>query len=468
MKRVNYILLAVLTLFTCQCVGANSLVPAEEQGGRATMRFNPTDSIFPNPERGLFHHLQFRASTRNYITDEYLAGCRANGITLLYTAYILDSHRDGSPISSDYLALIRRNMETMRRGGVKGIVRFCYSMAETEKPWDLPLDATLKHIAQLKPLLQEYHDVIAVLEAGFIGAWGEWYYTDNYVFQPKLTDYQLRGKVVAALLDALPSDRCVSVRYPEAKLGVLQIAVKDSLTAATAHKGDPRSRIGFHNDCFLANSDDMGTYGGNRDYRRYVAGESRFTPMGGETCADYNSYSEEENAREAFRTYHWSYLNEDYHPGTISEWRDSGFLSEVARKLGYRLVLDEVSVPERVQRGRECEVRIALQNHGWAAPFNPRPVELVLVNSRNPAHSFTFPLNVDPRTWQPGARIEIVEKLKLPSTIPAGEYILSLNLPDASPALRHRPEYSIRLANDGAMWDAATGHNRLMEKINIQ
>ena len=31
----------------------------------------------------------------------------------------------------------------------------------------------LKHIAQLKPIFTEYEDVIDVVQAGFIGVWGE-------------------------------------------------------------------------------------------------------------------------------------------------------------------------------------------------------------------------------------------------------------------------------------------------------
>ncbi len=443
-----------------QCASASESAPALTKGEMIKVSFTPTDSIFPNPERGLFHHLQFRASTNNFLTDEYIAGCRNNGITLLYTAYILDSHRDGSPISPAFLTRIRGNMEALRRGGMKGVVRFCYSMAETEKPWDIPLDATLAHIAQIKPLLQEYADVVAVLEAGFIGAWGEWYYTDNYTFQPRLSDYANRRKVVEALLDALPSTRCVSLRYPEAKLGVLQVAVKDSLTGKDAHSGSARSRLGFHNDCFLANSDDMGTYGGNQEYRKYVRNESRFTPMGGETCADYNSYSEEENARQAFADYHWSYLNEDYHPGTISEWRDSGFFAEVARRLGYRFVLVDGELPVSATRGGEMMVTLRIRNEGWSAPFNPRGAELVAVSAKSPKDRYTFPLKTDPRSWAPGAVTEIAESVSLPKGMPTGEYTLYLNLPDPSLTLKARPEFSIRLAN-ADVWTPTLGYNRL-------
>ena len=49
------------------------------------------------------------------------------------------------------------------------ILRFAYSLAMYEP--DAPLAVILQHLDQIKPILQEYKDVIAVLQAGFIGSW---------------------------------------------------------------------------------------------------------------------------------------------------------------------------------------------------------------------------------------------------------------------------------------------------------
>jgi hypothetical protein len=91
------------------------------------------------------------------------------------------------------------------------------------------MDATkatmLSHILQLKPLLIANSDIIAVMQAGFIGAWGEWYSTSQAEFggygynQTDLTsaNIQHRKDLLNAILNALPSNRAVQVRYPAFK-----------------------------------------------------------------------------------------------------------------------------------------------------------------------------------------------------------------------------------------------------------
>lgn len=78
----------------------------------------------------------------------------------------------------------------------------------------------LEHIEQLKPLLQQNSDVIAVLQHGFIGAWGEGYYTDVFHtnYQATTQNCMDRAEVMAALLDALPTERMIQVRMPQNKL----------------------------------------------------------------------------------------------------------------------------------------------------------------------------------------------------------------------------------------------------------
>jgi hypothetical protein len=58
----------------------------------------------------------------------------------------------------------------------------------------------------------------------------------------------------------------------------------------------------------------------------------------------------------------------------------------------------------------------------------------------------------------------VSQTLTLPTSLPAGSYTLLLNLPD--PLLSTRPEYSIRLANQGT-WDATTGMNSLLHTLTV-
>ena len=87
----------------------------------------------------------------------------------------------------------------------------------------------------------------------------------------------------------------ISVRYPVAKLFTFNINYTDTITRKTAYNESDLSRIAFHNDCFLADIDDMGTFGENPDYRKFWEWETKYVAMGGETCK-LSEYSNCENA----------------------------------------------------------------------------------------------------------------------------------------------------------------------------
>ena len=70
----------------------------------------------------------------------------------------------------------------------------------------------MKHIEQLKPLWHKNKDVINVIDAGFIGGWGEWHSSAHGLDNP-----QDRKDILFAILDALPEDRMVVQRDPRFK-----------------------------------------------------------------------------------------------------------------------------------------------------------------------------------------------------------------------------------------------------------
>lgn len=429
--------------------------------------FQPTDEIIVNPERGLFHHREFHTDDNEALSSSYLQRIRKDdGMSLVFTVYVMKAFRNGNDISDAYLNRIRSNMEVIRKEGFKTVLRFCYSYSENDYPRDVPWYLCQRHIEQLTPILQEYSDVIAVLEAGFVGAWGEWYYTDNYGMDPqKFDDYAPRKEVLTALLRAMPETRFVSVRYPAAKLGIFRLGTPQTINMSTAYNGSDISRTGFHNDCFLGDADDVGTFGYNQHYRQYWKTESQFVPMGGETCADPNDFTEQFYARQQFADYHWSYLNKDYHPAVISEWDKNDFLSTIRRNLGYRLRLIEGECDENIKGGIDWHIKLSIENVGWAAPFNPRDVEIVFQPENKNISAYVYKVNIDPRFWFAETTNVIDVTVPIPDKIPLGNYTVCLNLPDPCATLHNDPRYSIRLANQG-IWDESTGFNQLC-KVTI-
>ncbi len=432
----------------------NNSASAEEL---ATVFYAPSDEIITNPERGMFSHHEFFSDKPDELDLDYLDAERAEGRSLIFTVYVMRDFRN-KEISKPYLNKIMRNLRSIRRAGMKAVVRFCYSYSEADKPWDAPWEITQRHIEQLAPILQEYSDVIAVLEAGFVGVWGEWYYTDNYNYQPEPHQYGPRKQVLEKLLETMPGDRFVSVRYPIAKLHTYNLNYTDTISSQTAHDGSHFSRIGFHNDCFLASSDDVGTFNDVPEYRQYWLWDSRYVPMGGETCG-VSDFCEVPNALKDFSGYHWSYLNKDYHLDVLEKWERENFMPEVLKKLGYRFALKQGRFSKDPVAGGNMHVELEIANEGWAAPFNPRDVELVFVKKKG-GNKYSVKLPDDPRKWLSEATHKVVADITLPADMPTGEYDLFLNLPDPRETLHNKPEYSIRLAND-KVWKKKNGYNQL-------
>jgi hypothetical protein len=427
-------------------------------GSGGTVTYTPTSDAFANPERGLYHHTG--DCDKNDFSQATLQSYRtAQHISLVMCVFYLAEFRNG-PISQAALTQLQQQLDTVRAAGLKTILRFAYT-AETDGA-DAPKDRVLAHLDQLAPYLRNNGDVIYLMQAGFIGAWGEWYYTQNFgnAGTVTATDWANRKAVVDKLLTVLPSSRMVQLRTPAFKRTMYATA---PLPPGQAHTGTPLARLGHHNDCFLASADDFGTYQNPAVEYPYLQAETAHVAMGGETCAPNPPRSDCPTARDELSRFHWSYLNTDYHTGVLAGWNTGGCLPEITRSLGYRFALDRGTYPATAAPGGAFPVSLTIRNNGWAAPANPRGAELVLRNTTTSAvHRLS--LSTDPRRWPAGATTTVTQTLTLPATLPRGRYELLLNLPD--PQLAGRAEYAIRLANQGT-WEAGTGLNKLLHTITV-
>jgi hypothetical protein len=117
--------------------------------------------------------------------------------------------------------------------------------------------------------------------------------------------------------------------------------------------------------------------------------------------------------------------------------------------------------------GAKFTASIILSNEGWASAMNPRGLEMIL-RRRNTGEKIVIPAaamtNSDPRRWRSGESFAVNVSHALPAGTPIGYYDVFLNLPD--PLLSSRPEYSIRLANQGT-WESTTGYNSLQHTVQV-
>lgn len=447
------------------------------QSNRQIITYTPTDQDFPNPERGFYEQDAplWLNEERNPQEVQSLIELRSQNISMLRWYLLIDEFRQ-TPLSEDVLAYIDEQFKAARQAGLKVIPRFAYNFPQGgEYPYrepDAPLDLVLLHIDQLRPILRANSDIIAFMETGFVGAWGEWHSSTNQLVDEETGITEASRRIIASLMDALPADRMIAMRYPPYKQ---QLYGESPTTLEESLQQTDKARMGAHNDCFLASFTDWGTYPEGPEernaLRNYLHQDNRFVSQGGETCNngdDAAPYVGCDHALQDLALLRFSTLNRGYHPDVLQGWRAGACYEEIERRLGYRLVLTAGDFPVSGSTGQRITLTIKILNTGFASPYNPRDFEIILRAIDSEAqYRLALDEVPDARRWLPDSG-EIV--LMLSGVIPAdaapGAYEVLLNLPDPSPALRACPEYSIRLANAN-VWESNTGYNNLGAVIQI-
>ena len=418
-----------------------------------TQSYTPSTASFPNPERGYYHYTSTGGTTATYTTlnQSTLDSYRGENITVIERMFYLNSFVS-SPISDSYLANMQSDFDKIRNAGLKVIIRFAYSKSESVAVLDATKTQILAHIQQVAPLIQANKDVISIYQYGWIGCWGETYYTSQIAEfgngdTTAITTAQWanRKQIVDAMLAATPIEIPIQVRYVYDKQRMYPTG---------------NNRIGFYNDAFLNVWGDSGTFnvsgaGGipTTADSNYLQTETVSLPMAGETDALNAPRTDCANALLEMDKYNWSLLNKDYLTANIVNWTSQGCFAETERRLGYRFELINSSVANNV-------LNFTVQNVGFANLFKDRKAFLILRNLATNDES-SFELNTNLKNWKGGAPIQVSQTLAL--AVGSGTYQLFLSLPDP---LLTSPMYAIQCANSG-IWDAVKGYNNLNQTVTI-
>ena len=480
---------AVLSLAIAMALDGGAVISArdgrvgqEAAAAPVTITYQASTENFPNPERGFYRQrAPYYIGTQRYPLTAALRQFRSEGIALLRAYYVIDEFT-ATTLPQAFLDGMTSDFAAIRAAGLKIIPRVAYSFPcadpnvpcdpSTYGPTDAPIGRVLGHIDQLAPVLQANADVVAFMEMGFVGAWGEWHSsTNNLVTNPRTVNAN-SAAIVARVLSALPARRMTAFRYPYQKQSLYGAP---PLTAQQAFTGIAKARVGAHNDCFLSDYYDSGTYDdpaapglGPQVYKQFLSADNRYVPQGGETCTSAPAaqpYIPCANALADLARMRWSTINTEFHPDVIALWQQQGCYAEIARRLGYRFRLVTAQLPTRATAGGALPVTLHIANDGWAPPYNARLVELVLRNTTT-GQRYILAVNADPRFWGPGATQAVTADLPVPAGIPPGTYALLLHMPDPEPTLRNQADYSVRLANVG-VWEASTGYNDLQASLVI-
>jgi hypothetical protein len=393
---------------------------------------------------------------------------------------------------------LQNGLDKIRNDGIKIILRIGYAW-----DWTPPIaehwDIVKSHISQVNEIISKNSDVVMALEAGVLGPWGEWHSDGIYTDSNSKEGAEFRYKLYKHILDTTPDNIPVRLRTPYVIKEMLYLGVNppDGQAAMTQAQLD---RIAYHDDSFMTDIDDWGSYNPravwwgklnglssnnvSNDMQRQWMYDIRTSfggniLMGGEMEWDDKKTLKHENSIPPLRVLtemanlHTTEISTDYNPKHIDLWRDTNIpasdigepaesvYDRIERRLGYRLRLIEAEFTTAEPAGGEFKITASIINDGFAGIIKERPLYIVLDNGTN---RYDFLLdNIDVRLWLSGTN-NLTASFKLPDDIPKGVYIAALWLPDIAENLRSLPEYSVRFANKN-IWDNKKGYNKLGDLV---
>lgn len=241
----------------------------------STVTYTPSTAVISNPSRGFFQYTEshYRADNSGFtpLSSTSLAAARTgsttlatgtfSGMTIVFRYFYMEKYKvNGSTIDATYLTLVDADLAAIKASGCRARIRFAYDDTyQATGPWtsDVNQSTVQAHIQQLAPTINKYADVVDAIDAGFVGTFGEWFYTSNFLTGTApdtlaATDVTARNAVIGQLLTSLDSRIFVNMRYPAERQNYLQ--------SSASNPGGQAVRIGHHNDAFLADDGNYGTY----------------------------------------------------------------------------------------------------------------------------------------------------------------------------------------------------------------
>lgn len=189
-------------------------------GGLQTATFKGSPELVLNPERGFRHEIDSGCDS-GPVADarwtQVLAEMAQYNLTVVQTyCYLVPESETQVPaqLSTATVGKLADAFARLRTAGAKALLRFAY---DRDMPGTHAYNAQtiLGHIKQLQPAMAPNYDGLYVLQAGFIGSWGEWH---SALANIKGNATAVSEIIEAELFTLLPPDRKLNVRVPVYKL----------------------------------------------------------------------------------------------------------------------------------------------------------------------------------------------------------------------------------------------------------
>ncbi|MBQ9139257.1 MAG: DUF4832 domain-containing protein, partial [Ruminococcus sp.] len=362
-------------------------------------------------------------------------------------------------------------------------MRFRYDDLGKDNPEPATFEQVLHHIEQIKNsgLLEKYSDIIAFVEAGIVGKWGEMH-GGKYV----TVDYKAR--VLEAMLQAVPAPIPVTVRTPDIFAEWAGIERKelnnfeliDSITESeySTTIQENKDRVGLFNDGYMGSINDLGTFSNREIETDWINHQTLTSYYGGEFSGNhefaqsFDTYLPENAIPEMYKT-HLSYINSNIFPFykdftfseeyTVDGVDNSAYYGQNVFKfirdhIGYRFVIRKSELTPVVEQGGDVTVDFKIENTGFANVI-PDVQSYVILEKGG---IFTYAeADTDCSQWLSCSIADNTLNIKLPDNIPAGNWNIMLKLSMGTPlSITNMTGRTIRFANED-VWDSTLGANYL-------
>lgn len=421
-----------------------------------------TDS-FDNPERGFYVPVLLKLKESGTTVPENQL--KNNFIHLRVD--ISDFGGAGKKISENALEALDQTLRFLKENGATTVIRFAYDAYFAGSNVSEPdLDMMKTHIQQVSSVLEKHEPVIACVEAGMLGLYGEYHSTGGCTLEN-------RKGIIQAWLDHLPSKFMISVRTPGYAAEWAGISLEKLCKDGTSKQGI--NRIGIYNDGYLGSGSDLGTYADRDAELDWMDEQTDTTFFGGEIVNYIDQDTPKNTAKymesEGFLT-HTSYLNRLWNSGIIDNLKKEVFEGEdslyqglsgyqyVDNHLGYRFVLTDSFLSAA---GNQLSVFVQIDNVGFGSLVNDKAATVVLASDDNiyelPFESF------DIRVCKSQYKIRYTDYITL-DNIESGEYKVYLRISEYGDYTTDDNYNCIRFANDSSQWNELFGAN-LIGGVNI-
>ena len=492
-RLLNIICLCCLTAVIYSCDNDRKVI--EYKGIPA----DKTSGLY-NPGRG------FRLETAvDVVTDTIDPAAELKNLSFRYASdsvsltqcYFYLTELYDKNLEKKHLEVMQKYFDEMRLLGKKAVLRFAYERDFIRrKPIGPKLPQILSHLEQLKPFLEKNKDLILVVQAGLIGAWGEWH---SSIHGLENSD-SIKTAVLEKLLSVVPEELDVQVRLPDFK-NLLKSNEK------------MYSRLSFHDDFIVIKPDrwDGGMHEGTDNYNQIVK-ESPYLAVDGEMPWGFWSVGKDPDSPSAgwiieglpaarrlfmqhytslsvihnYKEQHANNIFDENNPPEYSMvvWKKTMLTADSLIKynlpvsdnyfttskgenvprsafdyirdhLGYRIELQRFATNTLWNKNKSNHYNLTLINRGFSTVHGTYDVYLALIDENS--NVYLNKVNCNPEDWQPYMPGDSNYRLLLhridgdfilPENINSGKYKLGLIITDSSDRLQFNPKYSIRCAND--------------------